>query len=198
MKILKTFLKISGIALAGLVIVLLCFIGLANFLFHSDKKGVDGRELVKSTEFKNLHLSVTSLDSIINIAVLPEENYVVLNGIVINLKNRTFGKEPALGFYAAFYEEGNKTPYISIDSLFRAHNINLDSAKAFTIFENMKSTEISDISIYKEEINYRWKVSAMYGEEGIIYTKQSLQKGSNRFDLLENIGNDFYHFAFYD
>jgi hypothetical protein len=35
----------------------------------------------------------------------------------------------------------------------------------------------------------------MYGEEGIVYSPKEILKDSTRFDLLEKIGENFYHFA---
>lgn len=169
-----------------------------GYMFSSDEIEINSSELVQSADFKKLHHLTTSLDSIQNIAVLPEKNYIVINGTVINLVRRTFGQEPALGFYQSYYEEGDKTHYMSLDSLLAAQEIKIDSLQAFAVVEKMKSTGISDIEVHKEGITYRWKTSAMYGEEGIFYSRREVVKDSTRVDLLENLGEGFYHFAVYN
>jgi hypothetical protein len=175
-----------------------CFIvlfGIGWYLFGSNEKKVDSFELVQSSEFKGLHQLTINLDSIQNIAVLTDKNYIVVDGLVINLKKRTFGEEPELGFYQNYYEEGDKTPFRSFDSLLESQKIKMDSIQAFQVIEKMKSTGISDIAVHKNGITYRWKTSAMYGEEGIVYSPKEILKDSTRFDLLEKIGENFYHFA---
>jgi hypothetical protein len=198
MKVLKNILKLLGIAAFVLVTLFVGLVVFAHFIFGSNEKAVDSRELLKSDEFRSLHHSIASLDSIENIAVLPDGNYVVLEGTVINLAKQTFGYKPELGFYNSYYEEGDRTPYTSLDSLLNAHSIKIDTLKAMTIVKRMKGAGISDVGIRKEGISYRWKVSAMYGEEGILYTEQIISKDSTRFDLFENIEEGFYHFAVYN
>lgn len=198
MKVLINILKVLGITAFVLVALFIGLAVFAHFMFGSNEKAVESRELVKSTEFRSLHHTIASLDSIDNIAVLPDENYIVIDGTVINLAKQTFGHEPELGFYNSYYEEGDKTPYTSLDSLLTAHNVKLDSLRAMAVVKGMKGAGISDIGILKEGITYRWKVSAMYGEEGILYSNRVIPKDSTRFDLFENIEKGFYHFAVYD
>ena len=198
MKVLKIILKLFGITAFALVVLFIGLVVVAHFMFGSNEKAVDSSELLKSTEFRSLHQSVTSLDSIENIAVLPDKNYIVINGTVINLAKQTFGYAPELGFYNSYYEEGDRTPYTSLDSLLSANSIKIDSVKAMAVIKGMKDAGISDVGIRKEGISYRWKVSAMYGEEGILYSNRVIPKDSTRFDLFENIEKGFYHFAVYN
>lgn len=202
---MKTLLRISkmkilkyvGIGLLVLIAGLFGLIILGMIIFAPNEKKVDSKELLRNTEFKNLHKSVALLDSVTNIAVLPDETYIVIDGVVINLKKRTFGYEPDFGFYASYYAEGDKEPFQSLDSLLSSKNIKMDSSQTMMIIEKMNRTDISDIFIANDEISYRWKVSAMHGEEGILYSKNSVAKDSLKYDLLEAIDEDFYHFAVY-
>ncbi|WP_076423336.1 hypothetical protein [Pontibacter lucknowensis] len=198
MKFFKIILKLFGITAFTLVVLFIGLVVVAHFMFGSNEKAVDSNVLLKSSEFRSLHQSVVSLDNIENIAVLPDKNYIVINGTVINLAKQTFGYSPELGFYNSYYEEGDRTPYTSLDSLLNAHSIKIDSVKAMAVIKGMKDAGISDVGIRKEGISYRWKVSAMYGEEGILYSSRKIPKDSTRFDLFENIEEDFYHFAVYN
>jgi hypothetical protein len=198
MKILKKILKILGIAVLVLVVGFIGLVFAAGYMFSSDEKEVVSSELVQSTEFKRLHQLVASLDSIQNIAVLPNKNYIVVNGIVINLLQRSYGEEPELGFYQSYYDEGDRTPFASLDSLLASQKIKIDSLQTLAMVGKMEVTGISDVVVQKEWITYRWKTSAMYGEEGVVYSKREIIKDSTRFDLLENLGEGFYHFAVYD
>ncbi|UII26896.1 hypothetical protein LVD15_00220 [Fulvivirga maritima] len=129
---------------------------------------------------------------------MPEERYIVIDGIVINQSKQTYGIEPVLGFYFSYYQEGDKIAYASLDSLLAMHHIRIDSVKVLPIISKMKECHISDIAISESTISYRWRVSAMYGEEGIIYSQKSLDKDSSRYDVFERMEGGFYHFAVYD
>jgi len=153
---------------------------------------IDSRILIQRESFQQLHQMVIQLDSTKNIAVLPKDQYIVVDGLVINLSRRTFGKEPELGFYQTYYDEGNKHTYSSIDSLLSPQ---LDSTRLLNITTEMKNNEIADIVINDKAIYYRWKVSAMYGEEGVLYSKRKISNDSLHYKLFEQINPDFYHFA---
>lgn len=197
MKILKD-LGTGIIVTIGSLIAMGCVIGGVIFtllFFGSGEKKIVAEELISSKEFKVVHNSIYSLNGIVNIAVLPQQNYIVIEGIVINLTNRTFGKEPELGFYNNYYDEGDSISFTTIDSLFASKDILIDSIKLMRIVEEMKRTEISDIIKKDEDIYYRWNVSAMYGEEGVLYSKRTLTKDSTRYDVFEKVDDNFYHFA---
>ena len=194
MRLLKEITIIVLLFLSAVFILLIIFFGIIS---TPKETKIDSTSLVENYQFINLHRSVSSLDSIQNIAFLTDSNFIVINNIVINTTRRTFGQKPELGFYQEYYDEGNKNPYKSLNSLFTSHDIRLDSSWALTTIHDMKKTGIKDISISEGKIIYRWKVSAMYGEEGIIYAKERINKDSTRFDLLEKLNNNFYHFAVY-
>lgn len=198
MKVLKIILKLFGITAFASVVIFIGLVIVTLCMFGSNEKVVDSSLLLKSTEFRSLHQSVVSLESIENIAVLPDNNYIVINGTVINLAKKTFGYAPELGFYISYYKEGDRIPYTSLDSLLYANSIKIDSVKAMALIKGMKDAGISDVGIRKEGISYRWKVSAMYGEEGILYSRREISKDSTRFNLFENIEEGFYHFAVYN
>lgn len=172
-------------------------IGVARYLGSPPEKQIDSMELIHSAAFARLHQSALALDSIKNIAVLPNQHYLVVNGLVIHLAQHTYGPEPELGFYQAYYEAGDQTRFHSLDKLFAAHRIPLDSVQVCTLRSGMVATGVQDITLQKEAISYRWKVSAMYGEEGIVYSPHLLQKDSTRFDGVESLGQGFYHFTVY-
>ena len=169
------------------------FFILLIFIPEFFKKKIDKTELIQRESFQDLHRILIQLDSTKNIAVLPQSQYIVVDGLVINLEKRTFGNEPELGFYQTYYDEGNKNNYLSIDSLLKQHHI--DSAQVYKIITLMKINEIADVTINNKAINYRWKVSAMYGEEGVLYSEKKLNNDSLHYKLLEQIKPDFYHFA---
>ena len=194
MKILK-YIGIAFLVLLGGLIGLIIFL---SIIFSSDREEVNYKGLIKSKSFSELHESVLTLDSVKNIAVLPEDQYIVIDGIVVNLKNQTYGNELELGFYFTYYQEGDKTVYTSLDSLLAIYHINIDSAKVSPIISKMKECNISDVAIGKDAISYRWRVSAMYGEEGVIYSQTPLERDSTRYNIFEKMESDFYHFAVYD
>lgn len=136
---------------------------------------------------------IIQLDSTKKIAVLPKNEYVVIDGLVINLTKRTFGNEPELGFYQTYYNEGRKNKFSSIDSLLKPRHI--DSAQVYRITTAMKVNNIADIVISNNGISYRWSVSAMYGEEGILYTHKNANRGTPTYKLFEPVAPNFYHFV---
>ncbi|MGB3848539.1 MAG: hypothetical protein WA958_01115 [Tunicatimonas sp.] len=194
MKILR-YIGIAFLIALGVLIGLFIFL---SIIFSSDEVEVNYKRLIKSERFNELHEAILKIDSVRNIAVLPEEQYIVIDGIVINQSKRTYGIEPELEFYFSYYQEGDKIAYASLDSLLAMHDIKFDSVTALPIISKMKECHLSDIAISKSTISYRWRVSAMYGEEGIIYSQKTLDKDSSRYDVFERMEGDFYHFAVYD
>lgn len=186
-----TLVKALGIGILVLVSIPVLFLVLV-FLPEFCTKRIDSTSLVQSQSFQDLHHMITQLDSTRNIAVLTKSEFVVVDGLVINLAKRTFGSEPALGFYQAYYDEGSKHKYSSLDSLLEPRH--LDSTRVYRITTAMKITNIADIEINYKVIIYRWKVSAMYGEEGILYGEWAMTNNA-QYKLFEPIAPHFYHFA---
>ena len=169
------------------------FFMLLIFLPEFCTKKIDSSALIQSESFQNLHQLIIQLDSTKNIAVLPQNEYVVIDQLVINLAKRTFGNEPELGFYQTYYDEGNKNKFSSIDSLLQPRYI--DSAQVYKITTAMKTNNIADVVINRKTITYHWKVSAMYGQEGVLYSNKKVSNDSMHYKLFEPIGSHFYHFA---
>ncbi|MDO1447087.1 hypothetical protein Q0590_12535 [Rhodocytophaga aerolata] len=150
MKILKYIEEIV------LFILPICLVGVITFVIaDSNEKEVNVKSLVKNNEFKALHTCVLSLSNIKNIAVLPVDNYIVVDGTVINLVKRTYGEEPTLGFYINYYQAGDSIPYNSINDLLSSRGIAIDSNRIMFIVEAMKKTNLSDVYIENKEICYR-------------------------------------------
>jgi hypothetical protein len=178
-------------------IFFVAYLAFAIYIFSPHSKEVDSNTLIEKPVFQSLHNSILKLDSIKNIAVLPDANYIVLNGLVINLAKKTYGKEPELTFYAEYYTNGDSILFNSLNKLLIRNKFKIDSLKTMYIVEKMKATEISDILVKNGKIEYRWNVSAMYGQEGIIYSKTKVDKNTGNFDLIEKLDKEFYHFAIY-
>lgn len=184
------FVMLILISIPVSLMILLLFIVLLDNL--STEK-IDSSTLIQSESFQNLHQMILQLDSTRNVAVLPQDKFIVIDGLVINLAKRTFGNEPELGFYQTYYDEGSTNKFSSIDSLLKPRHI--DSAQVCKITTALKANNIADVNIDRETISYRWKVSAMYGEEGVLYSNKNISNGSLRYKLFEPIGPHFYHFA---
>ncbi|MEN7551646.1 hypothetical protein AAG747_27270 [Rapidithrix thailandica] len=92
-----------------------------------------------------MHQFAKNLDSTQNIAYLPHEDYILIDKLVINVKKRTHGQKPLLGFYQNYYEEADKTPYSNLDSLLISKNIEIDSSQVLNIIQKMKLYQICDI-----------------------------------------------------
>ena len=182
-----------------LVTVILFFISipilflLLIFLPELCTRRIDSTSLIQSQSFQDLHHMIIQLDSTKNIAVLPNNEYVVIDGLVINLVKRTFGDEPELGFYQTYYDEGSKNKFSAIDSLLEHRH--MDSTNVYRITTAMKSNNIADVDINRKVISYRWKVSAMYGEEGVLYSKKKISNDSLHYKMFEQVAPNFYHFA---
>lgn len=170
-------------------------VGTLFYIFLPDPSlnRIDSNALIRSESFQNLHSIIIQLDSIKNIAVLPQNEYIVVDGLVINLVKRTFGNEPELGFYQTYYDEGSKNKFSSIDSLLKHRHI--DSAQIYKITTEMKKSNITDIGIKHKAILYRWEVSAMYGEEGVLYSDKKVSNDSLHYNLFEQIAPSYYHFT---
>lgn len=88
-------LKALGIGILTFISIPVFFL-LLIFLPEFCNKQIDSATLIQTESFQNLHRMIIQLDSTKNIAVLPQNEYVVVDGLVINLAKRTFGNEPEL------------------------------------------------------------------------------------------------------
>jgi len=177
-------------------IICACIIGLPILLYtagyiYRDVTKFNDKRIIQKQEFISLHNQILQLDSLKNIAILPDISYVVINKHVINNRKRTFGNEPDLGFYGEYYEEAGKNKFGSLDSLLK--NSGIDSITAFGIFDKMKKLDIVDISKTDKVIYYRKTVSAMWGERGIIYSPSQLTSKNPR-ETIEFVKDKFYYF----
>jgi len=177
-------------------IICVCIIGLPILLYtagyvYRDVTKFNDKRIIQKQEFISLHNQILQLDSLKNIAILPDISYVVINKHVINNRKRTFGNEPDLGFYGEYYEEAGKNKFGSLDSLLK--NSGIDSITAFGIFDKMKKLDIVDISKTDKVIYYRKTVSAMWGERGIIYSPSQLTSKNSR-ETIEFVKDKFYYF----
>ncbi|WP_055562815.1 hypothetical protein [Hymenobacter sp. AT01-02] len=129
--------------------------------------------------------------------MLPNQDYLVVNGLVIHLAQHTFGQEPELGAYQGYYKAGDDSRFHSLDNLFAPHRIKLHGVRVSALRSNMIATGVNDITLQNEAVSSRWKVSALYDEESLVYSPPVLQKDSTPFDSLENLGEGFYHFPVY-
>ncbi|MFD2934897.1 hypothetical protein [Spirosoma flavum] len=192
MQFFITLIKALGTGILVLLSIPIFFL-LLIFLPEFCTKRTDSTSLIQSQSFQDLHHMIIQLDSTKNIAVLPQNEYVVVDGLVINLVKRTFGNEPELSFYHTYYDEGSKNKFLAIDSLLEHRH--MDSAKVYRITTAMKTNNIADVAINHKAISYRWKVSAMHGEEGVLYSKKKVSNDSLHYKLFEQVAPNFYHFA---
>lgn len=191
MQLFIDLVKALGTGILGLLSILIFFL-LLVFLPEFCTKQTNSTSLIQSQSFQDLHHIITQLDSTKNIAVLPQSEYVVIDGLIINLVKRTFGNEPKLGFYQTYYDEGSKYKFSSLNSLLEPRH--LDSTTVYRLTAAMKTTNIADVEIDYKVVIYRWKVSAMFGEEGILYGELDM-KNNSQYKLFEEIAPHFYHFA---
>jgi hypothetical protein len=168
-KILK---RIANPNLIPIILIPLTFACIWIYKNHNRHLGEDSYiKLIKSEKFRELESFLSTTNTLQNIAILPDSNYIVINGTIINRNSKTFGEEPFLGFYINYYTEGSKNKYISIDSLLLSTSCFLNTTELNNLISSMNFFKIIDIRITNDSCNkiiYRWAVSAMWGEEGII------------------------------
>lgn len=133
------FLFITGACIIGLFMLLLT----SGYVYRTVTKFNDKR-IIDKQEFIALHNQILQLDSLKNIAILPDTSYFVINKYVVNKNKHTFGNEPEIGFYMEYYTEAGKNKLGSLDSLIKSSGI--DSVTAFWIFDKMRHLDIVDIS----------------------------------------------------
>lgn len=196
-KLLKAIGIFLGIIIGGLfLLIILLFIGFKLYWSFSER---DYEEIISTKEFKVLESYIGTTKSFSNIAILPRDSIIVIDGTVINLMRKTYGTEPELGFYFSYYEESSKNKFTSFDSLLIQINSNLDVDNINLVLNEMKNLEIADIAIPNKDLSiivFRWKVSAMHGEEGIIYAKDNELQHLENFDWIEitRVKDNYYIF----
>ncbi|UXE67217.1 MAG: hypothetical protein KA713_01030 [Chryseotalea sp. WA131a] len=171
---------------------------IAVVTFSCSSKEYEIKDIINKIEFQDLHKAINAEDSLKNVALLPDTSFIVINGIVINFIKRTYGQEPDLGFYNEYYKDGSKNKYMKINEILDLTNSHLDSAHVFDIIHKMKSLGINDIVRSERDtllINYRWDVSAMHGETGLIYSTKNIFNLRNQFGELEKIKENWYYFS---
>ncbi|MFD2937500.1 hypothetical protein [Spirosoma flavum] len=196
-------MKTVVVALKAVGIALLCLISIPFLFFlfilqSTDGPEIDGSELVHSQSFQHLHQLVHQLNNTRDIMVvprskyLPQNEYIVIDKLAINLAKRTFGSEPTQGVHQS-YELASMHKFSSLDSLLAPRH--LDSTTVYQITGAMKTTNIEYVEITYKVIAYRWKpTSWRYSEEGILYVEDDMVNRS-QYKLFEAIGPNFYHYA---
>ncbi|UPT68773.1 MAG: hypothetical protein M0D57_09190 [Sphingobacteriales bacterium JAD_PAG50586_3] len=182
-------------AIASVVlVVIVVVIGFISYIGYYKLTRIDFKETAESAEFKTLLNQTANLDtSIHNISILTEEEYIVVNGLVINTKRNTFGYEPELGFYGDYYKQGDRTRYTQLDSLLKSQKIVLDSISLYSLLTQMKEMDVSDIAIKNKECFFKWKGSDI--NEGLLYSQRKLTKDSLNYKGLKLISNNVYYFS---
>jgi hypothetical protein len=199
---MKEHIKISLIVLISVFVTVATIIVVGFFYIKNVRHNIalEKEKHIKTiTDDKFIELNTIMIqnDSIKNIATLPKDQYLVINGIVINIKKRCFGSEPYLGFYNSYYENGDSAKYKNLNYLLDSLNTSMDSVALISIISRMKKFDIIDISREKRDtllIVYRWKASAMNEEEGLIYTLKRIERNTANFRKIEKVGKDFYYF----
>ena len=176
--IAKNILKGLGIIISiPILLIILLIIGLKTYQYITDN---NYSKIIKKEEFKNLEILISNKKEIQNIAILPKKNYISINNVIINRKNKTYGDEPELGFYMNLYKAGNQNKYKSLDLLLNSISVNLNKKELDSILEAMDDLGVQDIIINTKnscnEIVYRWKVSGMWGEEGLIWSDCEIEE----------------------
>jgi hypothetical protein len=181
-------LAFIGKGIIGLFLLIMAII----FIRHKIIEYYD-KKIITKDQFQSLHNQIVNLDSLRNIAFLPNSSYFVINGIVVNKVKRTFGNEPELGFYMQYYTNGQKNKFGLLDEILKSSGV--DSLTVEDIFNKMKHFGIADITkeVNPLFISYRKKVSAMWGERGIIYSSIVLAPSESE-EKIEWIKDNFYYF----
>lgn len=191
-KIIKAIGILIGVPI-GLII--LAFVAIMTYQYFSQN---NYSKIIKSSEFKNIETLVLQKPNLKNVAILSDTNFIVINGIIINRKNKTFGPEPILGFNINYYSEGNKNKYETLDSLLKSISEPLTATEINELIGIMNSLELTDIQINNDSCNkvvFRWTTSAMWGEEGIIKTDCRLDKSKvDQRTKIKEISKGYYKF----
>jgi hypothetical protein len=186
-----------GFILLG-IILFIFLIGILYLTMGRDLK-FEYNKIVNDAHFIELNEKIIKFDGLDNIAILPIANFVVINGFVIDKQSKTYGKEPVLGFYESYYEDATENKFENFEELLRQINGNFTESNVNYIFSGMRKFDFVDIKRIKDDngkvqIVYRNKVSAMWGEEGIIYSEFINEENINASAKIEKIKNNFYHF----
>lgn len=194
-------MKINKLKLGFILSVIIIFFLLIGVLYFATGKDIKSKytEIVNNTNFLELNEKIIKFDVLDNIAILPDANFVVINGFVIDKQNKTYGKEPVLGFYESYYKNATENKFENFDKLLKQINDNFVDSNIDYIFSGMQKYNFVDIKRIRDDngkvqVVYRNKVSAMWGEEGLIYSEFIIDKNINSSVKIEKIKNNFYYF----
>lgn len=195
-------IKVLGVAAGGMVALKLILpLPYAIFLALGFSSGLNAEAEVlrafHSDAFKELHTKVVRLAGVHNLAVLKENEVVVVDGTVIDLDDQTWGEEPDLGFYAEYYEAAKKNRYSSLSGLLAERGFELSETGLLYDTDLMRKTGVNDICWRPFGLVYSWNASAMWGSNGVIYCGegQALEFDYGWPRVLERIADHFYYFS---
>lgn len=187
----------AGFGLAAIHCVLILWVFLVVLIGSGAGNSRDAVESKsRSKQFGALH-SLVLREDFSNVAVLPEEGFIVVDKIVINVKNHTFGDEPDLGFYEEYYRNGSKSHFDVLEQLLKKKNIRLSEQGLNKIVSNMEDLGIQDVTKDAESnlVVYAWNCSAMHGANGVVYTSTGAIPPARKRDFseLQQIEKRFYY-----
>lgn len=183
--ITKKILKAIGILLAIPVgLIFLSIIGIKTYNYFTQP---NYNKVIESKDFKTIEIIVGRKPKLKSFAILPDHDFIVINGTIINRKTKTFGDMPTFGVYNEYYENGKKRKYESLDSLLMSISASITEPEINVLLSKMNSLELVDIQKNDScnETVFRWAVSAMWCEQGIIKTDCLLYQ--NDFDKRTRI-----------
>lgn len=196
--IFKKIFRAIGILLAipiGLIFIV--FIGFRTYSYFTQ---TNYSKIIESKEFKEIETIVLRKSKLRSFAILPNKNFIVINGTIINRKSKTYGTIPVLGFYTEYYNYGMKNKYRSLDSLLMSISSSMTETELNVLIFKMRSMDLLDIQKNDScnETIFRWAVSAMWGEEGIIKTDcLPNQNDFNERTKINEISRGYYKFQRY-
>ncbi len=151
---------------------------------------------IRSEEFATLHSRVLQ-ELFVNIAVLTRNDFIVIDNTVINLKARTYGPEPELGFYEEYYKSGSANTYNSLEELLKQKKIGIGEQSLREITQRMKKLGIGDITKDKKSkiVIYMWDMSVMWGSNGVVYSASGKIPKPYSFDKVERLNDLFFYWS---
>jgi len=152
----------------------------------------------KSKRFTALHQLVLQ-QSFENIAVLPDDNFIVIDKTVINRDGRTFGEEPQGSDYQTYYTQGSSEHFESLADLLKQRGTQISEQMLADLTWRMQELGIGDILKDKKNsiVVYSWDMSAVWGADGILYSHSGEIPAEvrSRYGSIEPLGNGFYFWA---
>jgi hypothetical protein len=156
----------------------------------------DLRRLTGTLRFTELHARAQSLH-FKNVCVLPEDEFIVIDGTVINLGKRTFGEEPAGSFFQAYYDRGSERSFQSLPALLEERGVRITEEQLSDLIFRMKSLGVGDIAKDLETgvILYSWRMSGMWGSDGVLFlpSGRTVDDLREEFTELKPIRNGFHY-----